>query len=247
MKERAADKGPSACMNSSARSAERNRMHEPEMPYERFLEKGAGSLTNAELLAIILRTGTGGRSAVDLARQILDRGGGRLSALHDLDLKDLLEIRGIGTVKAVKVLSLAELSLRLSREKAERTLVFHSPASVAEYYMEKLRHEPREVLCLLLLDNRMALIREEILSRGTVNATLISPRDIYIRALKGGAVNIMLLHNHPSGDPSPSRADLLVTDQVRKAGELLDIRLRDHIIIGDLTYYSMKEEGRLDR
>lgn len=221
-------------------------MHEPELPYERFLQYGAQALTNAELLAIILRTGTGGTSALDLARQILEQGNGRLSALHDLDLKDLTALRGIGTVKAVKILSLAELAARLAREKGEERLVFTSPGSVAACYMERLRHEKREVLLLLMLDTRMALIREEVLTRGTVNAAIVSPRDVFMRALKAGAVNIILLHNHPSGDPSPSRADLAVTDQIRKAGALLDIRLRDHLIIGDLCYYSMKEEGKLD-
>ena len=217
-----------------------------EMPYERFLSCGAGSLTNAELLAIILRTGTREKSATQLSREILgfyDSGASDLSALHRLTKEDLMSIPGIGEVKAVKILSLAEISRRLVREQAARRLVFSSPSSVADYYMEDLRHLETETAILVLLDNKLALLREEILSLGTVNCTLLSPREIFLRALRWGAVNIMLLHNHPSGDPTPSRMDLEVTERISRVGKLLGIHLIDHLVIGDLSYTSLREYG----
>ena len=217
-----------------------------EMPYERFLSCGAGSLTNAELLAIILRTGTKEKSATQLSREILgfyESGASDLTALHRLTREDLMSIPGIGEVKAVKILSLAEIARRLVREQAARRLVFSSPSSVADYYMEDLRHLETETAILVLLDNKLALLREETLSLGTVNCTLLSPREIFLRALRWGAVNIMLLHNHPSGDPTPSRMDLEVTERISRVGKLLGIHLIDHLVIGDLTYTSLREYG----
>ena len=220
--------------------------HREEMPYERFLSCGASSLTNAELLAIILRTGTREKNAVQLSREILgffEQGACDLSALHRLTLEDLKSIPGIGEVKAVKILSLAEISRRLVRERTSSRLVFSSPSAVADYYMEQLRHLETETAVLVLLDNRMALLREEVLSLGTVNCTLLSPREIFLRALRWGAVNIMLLHNHPSGDPTPSGMDIEITERICNAGQILGIQLIDHLIIGDLSYTSLRECG----
>ena len=121
--------------------------------------------------------------------------------------------------------------------------VFSSPSAVADYYMEDMRHLETETAVLVLLDNRMAMIREEILSLGTVNCTLLSPREIFVRALRWGAVNIVLLHNHPSGDPTPSDMDIDITARIRKAGSILGIRLIDHLVIGDLCYTSLRECG----
>lgn len=217
-----------------------------EMPYERFLSCGASSLTNAELLAIILRTGTKEKNATQLSREILgffEEGSTDLSALHRMTLEDLKSIPGIGEVKAVKILSLAEISRRLVRERAASRLVFSSPSAVADYYMEQMRHLETETAVLVLLDNKMALLREEVLSLGTVNCTLLSPREIFLRALRWGAVNIMLLHNHPSGDPTPSGMDKEITERICKAGQILGIQLIDHLIIGDLSFTSLRECG----
>ena len=183
-------------------------------------------------------------------RFVLSGGHGSMllySLLHlfgfGLTKEDLMSIPGIGEVKAVKILSLAEISRRLVREQAARRLVFSSPSSVADYYMEDLRHLETETAILVLLDNKLALLREEILSLGTVNCTLLSPREIFLRALRWGAVNIMLLHNHPSGDPTPSRMDLEVTERISRVGKLLGIHLIDHLVIGDLSYTSLREYG----
>ena len=234
-------KGPSA----GYPAGEELRGHK-EMPYERFLSCGAGSLTNAELLAIILRTGTKEKNATQLSREILgffEEGSTDLSALHRMTLEDLKSIPGIGEVKAVKILSLAEISRRLVRERAASRLVFSSPSAVADYYMEQMRHLETETAVLVLLDNKMALLREEVLSLGTVNCTLLSPREIFLRALRWGAVNIMLLHNHPSGDPTPSGMDKEITERICKAGQILGIQLIDHLIIGDLSFTSLRECG----
>lgn len=217
-------------------------------PYEKFLKLGPKTLSEAELLAIILRTGTRNHSALELAGQILALFKGReggLNGLHHISLKELMGIPGIGEVKAVKLKCIAELAIRMSKERAACSLSFRSPASVAEYYMETLRHEEKEKVLLLLLDNKLQLIEEAIVSVGTVNASLLSSRDLFIKALRCGASNLMLLHNHPSGDPKPSRQDIQITKKIKEAGELMDIPLMDHIILGDGSYISFKEAALL--
>ena len=219
-----------------------------ELPYERFLKHGAESLTNAELLAIVLRTGTAKESATDLGRKILqirDKHSTALTVLHELSMQDLIAIDGIGEVKAVKILCLAEMAKRMVSEKAMERLQFTSASSVAGCYMERMRHETHEKAYLLFLDNKLSLLAEEILSIGTVNRTLLDPREIYLRALQKRAVHILLLHNHPSGDPTPSKEDISITERVAKAGEIIGIPLLDHIVIGDGNYVSMKECGHL--
>ena len=219
-----------------------------EQPYERFLACGPQSLTNAELLGIILRTGTRGVSAVELGRRVLgihDPQCSSLSALPGLTMEELRALPGIGEVKAVKLLCLSEIARRIVREKIRRDKRLDTPDMIAEYYMESMRHLETEQTVLLHFDSKMALLGEDILTKGTVNGALISPREIYIQALRRGAVRIVLLHNHPSGDPRPSREDIESTKLIRKAGELLGISLTDHIIVGDLCYCSLKEMGLL--
>lgn len=213
-------------------------------PYEKFLKLGPEALSEAELLAIILRTGTRRYSALDLAGQVLSLFKGRedgLNGLHHISVKELMEIPGIGEIKAVKLKCIAELAIRMAKERAAVSLNFCSPETVAGYYMEAMRHEEKEKILLLLLDNKLHLIEENILSVGTVNASLLSARDIFMKALKCRASNLMLLHNHPSGDPRPSRQDIVITRKIKEAGELMDIPLTDHIILGDNCYVSLKE------
>ena len=220
-----------------------------ERPYERFLASGPQSLTNAELLGIILRTGTKGVSAVELGRRVLgvhDPQQSSLSALPGLSMEELRAIPGIGEVKAVKLLCLSEIARRIVREKIRTQQNFDSPGTIAEYYMESMRHLETEQTVLLHFDSKMALLGEDIMTKGTVNGALISPREIFIQALRRGAVRIVLLHNHPSGDPRPSNEDIASTRQIKKAGELLGIALTDHMIIGDLCYCSLKEMGFLN-
>lgn len=220
----------------------------PDMPYEKFLKFGPESLSETELLAVILRTGTRNCSAVSLAGKILSLSKGRekgLNALHHISLSELMEIPGIGEVKAVKIKCIAELSKRMARERAGDELKFDLPSTVASYFMEELRHEEKEMILLLSLDSRLHLIERYVLSVGTVNASLLSPREVFVRALKCQAASVILLHNHPSGDATPSREDLLVTGRIKQTGELVEIPLIDHIIIGDGCYTSLKEKNLL--
>ena len=214
------------------------------MPYERFLRFGPENLTETELLAIIIRTGTKDCSALELAGKVMalaryPREG--LLGLYDVTLEELMSIKGIGLVKAIKLKCLAELSMRISSARASRGLCFTRSGMVAEYYMEKLRHRETECVFLLCLDAKGQLLQEKRLSDGSVRMALISPREIFIEALGCKAVNIILLHNHPSGDPTPSDADRELTRNVSELGEKIDIPLLDHIIIGDNRYTSFKE------
>ncbi len=218
------------------------------LPYEKFLRLGAGALTEAELLAIIIRTGTSDHPAVEIGKEILELPSVKedgLNGLHHVTVKELTGIRGIGEVKAVKIKCLAELSMRMAMMTAKKDLQFLHPSSVARYYMERMRHEERERVLLLMLDTRNCLIGEELLSIGTVKCSMLSPREVFVAALKVQAVYIMLLHNHPSGDPSPSREDIKATENIRKIGGMIDVPLIDHIIIGDKNYMSFKEAGLL--
>lgn len=220
---------------------------EEERPYEKCLSGGAESLSDAELLSVILRTGAQGSSVLELSRTILaDQGAGSgLLGIYHRSLSDLQKIRGVGKVKAVQLKCIAELSRRFARAQASGGLSFSNPDTIAEYYMEELRHEEQEVLLVLMLNSKSMLLHEEIISRGTVRASLISPREIFISALRYRAVGIILLHNHPSGIPDPSRDDVLLTQRVLEAGKLIGIELLDHIIIGDRQAVSMRELGIL--
>lgn len=219
-----------------------------DMPYEKFGQFGAEALTEAELLAIILRTGTKDKSAIELAGEVLalakpPREG--LLGLYDVTLEELMEIKGIGFVKAVKLKCLTELSMRISRASAKEGLVFNSPDLVAQYFMETLRHRDTECVVVVCLDAKGRMIGEKKLSDGSVRMSLVSPRQIFLEALHTKAVNIILVHNHPSGDPTPSRYDREITQNLHELGEMMDILLLDHIIIGDNSYASMKQLGYL--
>ena len=214
-----------------------------EMPYEKCWSSGAGSLTDAELLSIILRTGSRGEPALELSRKVLSLTAEEgLLGIYHTSLSELTKIRGIGKVKAIQLKCIAELSRRMAKQQARQNLIFTEPETVAEYYMEDFRHEEQENLLLILLNSKGKLLGEEVISKGTVNATLISPREIFLCALSYHAVSIILLHNHPSGNPQPSQEDILLTRRVKESGELLGIELLDHIIIGDHQAVSFRME-----
>ena len=225
-----------------------NAVYKEGLPYERFLSYGPESLTDAELLAIIIRTGSSTSSPVDIAGQIIEMGRGKekgLNSLFSLSMDELMSIHGIGQVKAIKLKCIAELAKRMATQKRNEVLNCSNPSDVADHYMERLRHEEQEKVILLCLDNKLNLIKESLLAIGTVNSASLSPRDVFIQALKCGASGIMLLHNHPTGDPTPSRADVSITNKISQSGIMLDIRLRDHIIIGDRSFSSLREKGLL--
>ena len=218
-----------------------------DRPYERCIRHGVQSLSNRDLLAVILRTGAKGRNVLELAGDLLklvpEREG--FTGIRRLSLDELSNVKGIGKVKAVQLKCLLEIAKRMAREEAGEGTYFTSPSAVANYYMEDLRHEEQEVLLLLMLNQRGRLIKERYMFKGTVNASVISPREIFVEALASRAVQIILLHNHPSGDASPSPEDLDVTRRIKEAGQLLGIALTDHIIIGEHAYVSLREEHYL--
>ena len=218
-----------------------------ERPYEKCQETGPESLSDGELLAVILRSGTKERSVLEMAWELLDAHPSKkgLLGLCHMDREMLTHIPGIGDVKATQILCLLELSRRIARISDSGEGDFSCPEQVAGYYMEHMRHLDNEKVILLLLDNRNRLIRELVLSVGSENAAFVSVREIFRKALNVHAAGLILLHNHPSGLPEPSRDDLVLTKNIKEAGEMMGIPLLDHIIIGDLCFTSLKEQQML--
>ncbi len=220
-----------------------------DLPCERFLRIGAENMTDSELLAILLRTGTAGSSVLDLSRKILSMGKyprTGLLGLHDLTVEELTAIPGIGEVKAVRLKAVAELAVRMHRAEAKSGICIHEASTIADYFMEQMRHHDTERVILVSLDSKGQILAESLLSVGNVNLSLISPRTVFLEALKCHAVNVILLHNHPSGDPTPSRADRDLTHRLYKLSKMMEIPLLDHIIIGDQKYYSFQEHHALE-
>lgn len=228
-----------------------------DMPYEKYLQKGAESLTDAELLALLLRTGYTARdekqpegkcSALVLAQKLLDLPAGDkkgLAGLCSLSPAQLMQIKGIGEVKAVRICCINEMARRIALAEKSGQPVFSDPAMVADHYRPWFAGEDSQLekAILLMLDGRGKLIREKVISMGTVNTALVSPREIFLQALRHQAVNLMLLHNHPSGDPAPSAQDMEVTERLTELGDMMDLPLLDHIIVGEGCYFSFREAG----
>ncbi len=218
-----------------------------ERPYEKCEAYGPSILSDAELLAVILRTGAKNLRAIDLAVNILNYSEiyPGLKGLNYLTMKEFMEIKGVGRVKAIELLCLTELTKRMAKEIHRDSLRLITPQSVANYYMQDLRHLNQEQVILILLDSKSKIIKDMMISSGTVNTSIMPTREVFIQALKYEAVNIILIHNHPSGDPSPSGEDIRVTKRLKEAGNLIGITLMDHLIIGDNKYISLKEQGYL--
>ena len=216
------------------------------LPYEKFEIFGAQSLTDSELLAIIIRTGTKDANSIELGKKILNLSNGRgqtngLLSLQHLTLEELMKIKGIGKVKAIRIKCVTEFSRRIAMETFKKGIRFDKPATIADYYKEQVRHLEVEQVILVMTDGKNQFLKDCVLSIGTVNMSLISPREIFMTALKAHAVHILLVHNHPSGDPTPSRDDIEITKRIHEASQIMNIPLVDHIIIGDTTYMSLKE------
>ena len=217
---------------------------EVERPYEKCLKYGANHLSDAELLSAILRTGTQGLSAYDLANNIIRSGASKniLSIMH-LSKEELLRIKGVGNAKAVQILCIGELARRISLERASLDLKMNVPSSIANYYMEQMRHLDQEELMVIFVDSKCNMIKDKMISKGSINQSYVCNREILVEALKCDSVGIILLHNHPSGNPEPSSADIRSTMSLNKACGLIGLNLLDHIIIGDRCYTSFVETG----
>jgi len=218
---------------------------ESERPYEKYVRYGAEMLSDAELLAIILKSGTKKENSLDIARKLLENNHHNLLNLYDLSYHDLLRIPGIGPVKAIQLKAVAELSKRIATTKSGYHLNMNSPATIAAYYMEQLRHRKEEVLLCAFFDAKCHFLGDVIISKGSVDFAYVSPREIFRHAFDYEAVMFVLLHNHPSGDPMPSQDDIHVTYRIQKGAQILELQLVDHIIIGDNQYYSFKEHKQL--
>jgi DNA repair protein RadC len=219
-----------------------------ERPYEKCEKFGADCLSDAELLAVIIRTGSRSQSSVELAQHILTECGGFLE-ISRCSLKRLCRIHGVGRVKAVQLQCIGELSKRIAMTKKKERIRLDSPKAFADYFadyfMEDMRFRSTEVLRAVFLDTKQGMIKHILISSGTVNMSVASPREIFVEALRYEACSVCLLHNHPSGDPTPSREDIHATKRIRDAGRLLGIQLLDHIVIGDKCYVSLREQGYL--
>ncbi len=205
---------------------------EGERPREKLLERGAESLSDAELLAIFLRTGVKGKSAVDLARDLLHEFGG-LRPLLEASREQFCAARGLGDAKFVQLQATLEISSRHLRAELQRGDAVTSPELTRSYLSARLRGFPHEAFGALFLDNRHRVITFEVLFTGTIDGASVHPREVIRRALHHNAAAIIFAHNHPSGVAEPSRADHAITRQLRGALEQVDIRVLDHIIIGD--------------
>ena len=226
-------------------------MPESERPYEKCFQQGPSYLSDAELLAVLLRTGSIGESALDLARRILydpeaspDTGLQRISCGS---MKIWMHLKGVGPVKAAQILCLAELAKRLTRSAKGSRVTFSAPGLIADHYMESMRHLSQETVKAVFLDSKARKMGECDISKGTVSSSLISPREVFMEAVRHDAVFLVLLHNHPSGDTTPSQEDINITERLEYAGKMLGIPLLDHIVIGDRCYFSFQEHGLLVR
>lgn len=215
-----------------------------ERPREKLLARGAQALSDAELLAIFLRTGLPGLSAVDLARQLLADFGG-LRPLLEASQGDFCRGKGLGAAKYVQLQAVLEMARRHLAETLQRGNALSSPAAVRDYLAAQLRHRKREVFCCLYLDSQHRVIAFEELFEGTLNAASVYPREVLEAALQRGAAAVILAHNHPSGVSEPSQADIWITERLQQALALVDIKVLDHMIVGEGAALSFAEQGLL--
>ena len=216
---------------------------ESDRPRERLQEAGAGSLSNAELLAILLRVGIKGENAVRLAERLLSQLGG-LPGLHRMSHTDLCQVKGIGQAKAAQLLAAIELGRRIASSSPEERLTISSPADAANLLMYQMSALEQEYLYVILLDTRNRVLGKPLeIYHGSLNTSLIRACEVFREAVKINAAGLIVAHNHPSGDPSPSPEDVAVTRTLVEAGKLLDIEVLDHLVIGRQRFVSLKERG----
>ncbi|MDD2439967.1 MAG: DNA repair protein RadC [Methanosarcinaceae archaeon] len=214
---------------------------EEERPRERLLKYGPEALSNAELLSIILRTGSREENVISLCARILSEYS--LRQLSLANVSKLMEIHGIGKAKASQITALFEISRRLETYTEEPKRKIRSPRDVYAFMYPKMREQKKERFVSLCLDTKNQILKEDIVSIGSLNASIVHPREVFKSALMESSASVIMIHNHPSGDPNPSREDILVTEKLVEGGKLLGIEVLDHIIIGEGRYVSLKAEG----
>lgn len=215
-----------------------------ERPRERMLEQGPLMLSNQELLAILLGTGTRDESVLSLAQRVLMHFEG-LALLRDSTIEELTAIKGIGTAKGVLILAAIEMGKRMHQLKPVERYVIRSPEDGADYVMEEMRSLNQEHFVVLFLNTKNQIIHRQTIFIGSLNASIVHPREVYREAVKRSAASIICAHNHPSGDPAPSQEDILVTKRLVECGKMIGIEMLDHLVIGDRKFVSLKEKGYL--
>lgn len=220
---------------------------EDERPREKMLKQGAHSLSNAELLALILRTGDTAtkKSAIDLGREIISHFGDNLRELGSADLAQICVIKGMGLAKASGLKAAFTLASRFQARKLEHLDRFTSPRQVFDYFHHEFRDSRKEYFLILLLDGKNRIIRRVQISEGSLNQSIVHPREVFSPAVKESAAAVILVHNHPTGDPAPSSEDIAITRRLKEAGEIMGIKVLDHIIVGDGEFMSFVERGLL--
>ena len=217
-----------------------------ERPVEKTLCKGASALSNSELLAILLGSGTRDKSAIGLAEDIISKDKSGISYLAESSVQELMSIRGIGQSKAARIMAAVELGKRISTTPRVKRMGVESSDDIARMFIEDMRYEKREVFKALLLNPRGEIISIETVSVGELTSTLVHPREVFSQAVKKSAAGIVFVHNHPSGNPEPSQEDIMTTERLMAWGKLLGMVVIDHIIIGDGRYCSMQSLILLD-
>lgn len=219
-------------------------MYVEDLPRERLWLSGTKSLTNAELLAILLGTGTRQQSALGLANQLLKSLDG-LAGLGGASSEELMAIHGVGKSKACQLMASFELARRFDRSFSSAVVSFKSPEDVFRYVHSDLKFENREHFMVLAVNTKNEIIGRHVVSVGTLNQTLVHPREVFNWAIKKSAAGVVIVHNHPSGHVEPSREDLVLTKRMVEAGEILGIKVIDHIIVGNNQYYSLKANDNM--
>ena len=216
-----------------------------DRPREKMAANGAAVLTDAELIAILLRTGTAEKSAIDIASEMTADGGlyKRLAGITRLN--ELTNIKGLGQAKAATVLAALEIGRRIASAKPLEKIHLSCPQDVADFLMPRLRYAAKEQFVVILLNNKNKVIGTEVVSEGSLSSSVVHPREVYAPAILHHAAAIMVAHNHPSGDPKPSTEDAEVTRMLARSGKVLGIPMIDHVIIGDGNYYSFLENEAL--
>ncbi len=215
-----------------------------DRPQEKLLKYGANNLSNSELIAVILRTGSKDENVVMLAQRILNEDGRGLRNIAEGTLDKFKSFKGISDVKASQLMALAELSKRISTLKLEKIKI-SSPGDAAMFLMEEMRYYKKEYFKIILLDTKNNIKKISEISVGSLNSSIVHPREVFSEAVANSASSVILVHNHPSGESEPSREDISLTNRLDECGKILGIKILDHIIIGDGVFYSFKEEGLL--
>lgn len=217
-----------------------------ERPVEKAIAKGASALSNSELLAILLGSGTREKSAIGLAEDIISKDKSGISYLAESSVQELMSISGVGQSKAARVVAAVELGKRISTAPRAKRMGVESSEDIARLFIEDMRYEKREIFKALLLNPRGEIISIETVSVGELTSTLVHPREVFSQAVKRSAAGIVFVHNHPSGNPEPSEEDVKTTERLVACGKLLGIVVIDHIIIGDGQYCSMQSLGLMN-